>query len=70
MFPIVRTKSNLAAMQTMQVALRTAADPERTVASVREAMRSVDADLPFAKVATLTALVDQSLTQPDSRCSS
>ena len=51
-------------MQTMQVALRTTADPGRTAASVREAMRSVDPDLPLAKVATLTALVDQSLTQP------
>jgi putative ABC transport system permease protein len=51
-------------MQTMQVAMRSTGDPERTVASVREAMRSVDPDLPLAKVATLTGLVDRSLTQP------
>jgi predicted permease len=51
-------------MQTMQVALRTAADPATTTGSVREAMRTVDPDLPLAKVATLAALVDRSLTQP------
>jgi len=51
-------------MQTMQVALRTSADPAPMTASVREAMRSVDPDLPLAKVATLTSLVDRSLTQP------
>jgi predicted permease len=50
-------------MQTMQVALRTIADPGSITASVREAMHSVDPDLPLAKVATLDALVDRSLTQ-------
>ena len=33
-------------------------------ASLRKAMHAVDPALPVAKVATLTALVDQSLTQP------
>jgi ABC-type antimicrobial peptide transport system permease subunit len=32
--------------------------------SVREAIRSVDPDLPLAKVATLSTLVDDSMTQP------
>jgi len=50
-------------MQTMQVALRTAADPEGTIKSVRQAMHTVDPDLPLARVATLTALVNQSLAQ-------
>ena len=51
-------------MQTMQVALRTKADPAALTASVREALRSVDADLPVANVATLAALVDDSMAQP------
>jgi predicted permease len=50
-------------MQTTQVALRTVADPAQMTASVREAMRSVDPDLPLAKIATLKALVGRSLTQ-------
>lgn len=51
-------------MQTMQVALRTAADPARMTAAVRDAMKSVDSDLPLAKAATLSALVQHSLSQP------
>jgi predicted permease len=51
-------------MQTMQVALRTKADPAALTASVREALRSVDADLPVANVATLAALIDDSMAQP------
>jgi len=51
-------------MRTMQVALRTAADPAVMTPSVREAMRSVDPELPVAKVATLKTLVQQSMTQP------
>ncbi len=50
-------------MQTMQVALRTDADPAAIVGSVREAVRSVDPDLPLAKIATLTTLVDESMAQ-------
>jgi ABC-type antimicrobial peptide transport system permease subunit len=48
----------------MQVALRTANDPAQLTASVRQAIRSVDPDLPLAKIATLGSLVDRSLTQP------
>jgi len=51
-------------MQTMQAALRTKADPAALTASVREALRSVDADLPVANVATLAALVNDSMAQP------
>ncbi|MBZ5605789.1 MAG: ABC transporter permease [Acidobacteriia bacterium] len=51
-------------MQTMQIALRTAADPAGMTASIRQAMRSVDPALPLAKVAALTTLVQQSLAQP------
>jgi len=51
-------------MQTMQVALRTKADPAALTASVREALRSVDADLPVANVETLAALVNDSMAQP------
>jgi predicted permease len=50
-------------MRTMQVALRTAADPAQMTAGVRKSMRSVDPDLPLAKVSTLSALVGRSLTQ-------
>ena len=51
-------------MQTMQVALRTAADPTTMISGVRQAMNSVDPELPLAKLATLSTLVDHSLTQP------
>jgi len=51
-------------MQTMQVALRTKTDPVSLTGSVREALRSVDPELPVAKVTTLTALVDDSMAQP------
>jgi putative ABC transport system permease protein len=51
-------------MQTMQAALRTKADPAALTASVREALHSVDADLPLANVTTLAGLVDDSMVQP------
>jgi len=51
-------------MLNMRVALRTRTDPASMTASVREAIRSVDPDLPLAKVATLTSLVSDSLSQP------
>jgi putative ABC transport system permease protein len=51
-------------MRTMQVALRTASDPAAMTAGITRAMRSVDPDLPLAKVSTLTTLVGQSLMQP------
>jgi predicted permease len=50
-------------MMTFQVALRTRADPLAMTAAAREAIRSADPDLPVAKVAAMTALVDGSMTQ-------
>lgn len=51
-------------MRTMQVAIRTVAEPARMTTSVQNAMHQVDPALPLARVATLTALVGRSLTQP------
>jgi putative ABC transport system permease protein len=48
----------------MQVALRTQANPAAMAPLVREAMRSVDPDLPLGKLTTLTTLVDEAMTQP------
>jgi predicted permease len=48
-------------MQAMQYAVRTKADPDSIAGSVREAVHSVDPDLPVANFATLTTLVDTSL---------
>ena len=49
--------------RTMQVALRAVGDPTTMTGSIREAMKSVDPDLPLAKVAKLSSLVESSLTQ-------
>jgi putative ABC transport system permease protein len=49
---------------TMHVAMRTRQDPASVIASAREAVHSVDADLPVAKAATLMALLDDSMTKP------
>lgn len=48
---------------TMQFAVRTKADPASVTAGTREAIRSVDPDLPIAKVAPLAVIVKDSLTQ-------
>jgi predicted permease len=48
---------------TMDVVLRTSVDPTAMTSSAREAVHSVDSDLPVAKVATLATLVDDSMTQ-------
>jgi predicted permease len=49
-------------MQAMQYTVRTKADPDSLAGNVREAVHSVDPDLPVANFATLTTLVDSSLT--------
>jgi predicted permease len=49
-------------MQTMQFALRTGIDDQSMAESVRQAVHAVDPDLPVAKFATLTRLVDTSMT--------
>jgi len=49
---------------TMDVLVRTKADPASLTDTVRSALRSVDADLPLAKIATLNTIVDDSMTLP------
>src|ERR1700728_1426558 len=49
---------------TMDVILRTKVDPASLTNSVRGALRSVDPDLPLAKIITLKTLVDDSMTLP------
>jgi predicted permease len=49
-------------MQAMQFAVRAKADEGSISATVRDAVHSVDPDLPVAKFATLTTLVDRSMT--------
>jgi len=49
-------------MQSMQFAVRAKGDPVSITQSVRQTVHAVDADLPLAKVATLTSLVDTSMT--------
>ena len=51
-------------MLTMQVAMRVRGDAGSAVAAAREALRSLDPDLPVGKAATLESLVDSSMTQP------
>lgn len=48
---------------TMQFALRTKADPTAVTASARQAIFSLDGDVPIAKVNTLETLLDASMTQ-------
>jgi putative ABC transport system permease protein len=49
-------------MQSMQFALRTQSDPAYIAGSVRQAVHEVDSDLPIADFATLTTLVDPSMS--------
>jgi predicted permease len=51
-------------MQTMQFAVRFNGDVNNVAAVVQRAIRSVDAELPAAKLSTMTNLVDESLAQP------
>lgn len=50
------------AMQTMQFAVRTKIDDASIGESIRQAVHAVDPNLPVAKFATLTTLVDTSMT--------
>jgi predicted permease len=61
---VVYTQKQWPSMLNMRIALRTKVDPASMTASIREAIHSLDPDLPLAKVATLTTLVDDSLSQP------
>ncbi|HYL47554.1 MAG TPA: FtsX-like permease family protein, partial [Candidatus Limnocylindrales bacterium] len=58
------TQNPWPSMLVMQAVVRTKADPDSVFAAVREAIHSVDSDLPLAKVTTLAAIVDTSLAQP------
>ena len=49
---------------TMDVILRTKVDPASLTDDVRNALRSVDPDLPLAKIATLSTIVEDSMTLP------
>ncbi len=49
---------------TMDVILRTRVGPASLTDNVRNALRTVDPDLPLAKIATLNTLVDDSMTHP------
>jgi putative ABC transport system permease protein len=61
---VLYTQKPWPSMLNMRVALRTKTDPAAVTESVREAIHSLDPDLPLAKVATLTTLVDDSVSQP------
>jgi putative ABC transport system permease protein len=50
-------------MLNMRIALRTKNSPTSAIAAVQQAIHSLDPDLPLAKVAALTTLVDDSLSQ-------
>jgi predicted permease len=49
-------------MQAMQYAIRAQGNPDTIAGSVREAVHEVDPDLPIANYATLTSLVDTSMS--------
>ena len=55
------TQKPYPSMLTMHVALRSTAEPRLLIAGIRKAVRSIDPNLPVAKVATLEELVDRSL---------
>ena len=48
---------------TMDVVVRTSADPASITKGARDAIHAVDPDLPLAKVATLKTIADDSMTQ-------
>jgi len=61
---VIYTQKQWPSMSNMRVALRTKVDPASMTKSVRVAIHSGDPDLPLAKIATLTTLVNDSLSQP------
>jgi putative ABC transport system permease protein len=61
---VVYTQKQWPSMLNMRVALRTKANPASITGSAREAIHSLDPELPLAKVVTLATLVDDSLSQP------
>jgi putative ABC transport system permease protein len=61
---VLYTQKQWPSMLNMRVAVRTKTEPASMTESVRAALRSIDPDLPLAKVATLATLVSDSLAQP------
>jgi len=61
---VLYTQRPWPSMLNMRVALRTKTDPASTTESVRQTIHSFDAELPLAKVASLSTLVDDSMSQP------
>jgi len=61
---VVYTQKSWPSMLNMRVALRTKVAPASMTGGVREAIHSLDPDLPLAKVTTLMTLVDDSMSQP------
>jgi predicted permease len=51
-------------MLTMEVAMRVKGDTGNAMSAAREALHSLDPDLPVGKPAALASLVDNSMTQP------
>src|SRR5262245_34448060 len=50
--------------RSMYVAVRTQNEPQLHVAAIREALASVDKDLPLSNIKTMTQLADESVTEP------
>jgi putative ABC transport system permease protein len=58
------TQKPYPSMLTMHVVLRTKADPISVSGAMKEAVHSLDPDLPVTKVTTLKAIVENSMTRP------
>jgi len=58
------TQKPYPSMLVMRVVVRTSAGPRAAAGYIREAVHASDRDLPVAELATLSSIVDQSLTQP------
>ncbi|HET6840583.1 MAG TPA: ABC transporter permease [Candidatus Angelobacter sp.] len=58
------TQKPYPSMSMMYVVLRTKTDPASVLNSVREAIHSIDPDLPIAEAATLSTIRDKSMSQP------
>jgi len=61
---VLYTQKPWPSMLNLRVALRTKSDPASMTASVREAIHSLDPDLPIAKATTLKTLLEDSMSQP------
>jgi len=62
--PEIYTSASATSISAMMIALRTDTDPLGIVPAVREAIWSVDRDVPISDVETMTAKIGGSLAQP------